>query len=366
MITLAVLAGYCLVAVQTETGPAMGIEIDLASPASIVWPCEIDYVGDQGEKGLRIPPNIGRGWRDEAGGSATYHFFIPNDDQYTIWIYSNWHDECTNAVYARIDDLSKTIIGNDPVYHQWHWVRGFSVRLKKGTHTLILANHSDHVEFRKAVLLNLKSIGPEDSQVTFSDLFYDGFDGCDEGNFSSWQIAKGHWQVMDPKLQACMAQNALKGVSEQEAMIVLSGDSWSNYSLDLEIKTEQFEPPGAELGICFGVQDTENYYMLSLTPQEKTNKAKAAVTRYTSGDSVLIQSFEIPWPVQEWRRLHIKPGSQGLEFQLDDNSLLTSQLSHNTPVTGGIGLYLKGNTIAYFDNIHVRRIEHVEEGIIHE
>ena len=70
--------------------------------------------------------------------------------------------------------------------------------------------------------------------------------------------------------------------------------------------------------------------------------------------------------MQEWRRLHIKPGSQGLEFQLDDNPVLTSQLYHDTPVTGGIGLYLKGNTIAYFDNIHVRRIEHVEEGGIHE
>ena len=94
---------------------------------------------------MRIGPNIGRGWCNEAAGSAEYKFYLPADGLYTIWTYALWHDECSNAVFAQIDDQKKAILGNDPVYNQWHWVRGFSIDLKKGSHTLHLSNHSDNI-----------------------------------------------------------------------------------------------------------------------------------------------------------------------------------------------------------------------------
>lgn len=355
--TLVIVSGYCFVAIQTETGPALGIEIDLGKPASIIWPCEIDFVGDHAEKGLRIPPNVGRGWLEEAGGSATYKFFIPDDNEYYLWFYCKWHDECTNAVYARIDDSEKTIVGNDPVYDQWHWVRGFPTCLQKGTHTLILANHSDNVEFQKVVLMNSKSTGPDSSEITFSDIFYDGFDGCDEGNFSSWQVVKGLWQVMDPKSQSCAADNALKGISKEEAMIVFFDETWQNYSLDMEIKTEIFERGESEIGVCFGLQDRDNYYMLSFIPKDNQSMVTATLTRQSSGTTETIKSFDLSWPQQDWCRLQIRENSGVIEFKLGDQNVKMAQLYRDMPVHGGIGFYLKGNVVVYFDNIHVRRVD---------
>ena len=358
-IALAFVGSYCCLAIQTESGPALGIEIDLTEPALIVWPCEIDYVGDNGEKGLRIPPKVGRGWLEEAGGSATYKFFIPDDDEYYLWIYCKWFDECTNAVYSQIDDQDKTTIGNDPVYDQWHWVRGSPAQLNKGTHTVVLSNHSDNVKFQKVVLMNSKSSGPDSSQITFSDLFYDGFDGCDEGNFSNWNVVAGSFQVMDPKSQSCQAQNALKGISTDKAMIVLADENWQNYSLDLEVKTEVFEPGKSKLGVCFALNDAGRYYMLSFTCKDDASMVTVALTEHSEDKVKTIDSFDFSCQLQKWTRLQIRPDNSSVEFTFGEQKFKTS--ATKIIMHGGIGLYLQGNTIAYFDNIHVRKIEQKSE-----
>jgi len=167
---------YGFFAVKKETGPEFAVSIDLAKPLAIEWPCEVSIVGDNGEKGLRIAPKVGRGWRGEAGGKADYRFFIPQDGKYHIWAYCLWFDECANAVFAQIDNQDKAIVGNDPVYNKWHWVRGFDVTLKKGTHSLVLSNHSDHIAIQKIVFSN-SSAPPQQTGLVFSDIFYDGFDG---------------------------------------------------------------------------------------------------------------------------------------------------------------------------------------------
>jgi len=66
---LTVAATY-LVSALNFAAPAasmQNIEINADKPLAIDWPFEIAVVGDEGEKGLRIGPNIGRGWCGEAG-----------------------------------------------------------------------------------------------------------------------------------------------------------------------------------------------------------------------------------------------------------------------------------------------------------
>ena len=175
---------YGFFSIKKEPDQEFAVSVDLAAPLAIEWPCEVSIVGDNGEEGLRIAPKAGRGWKNEAGGKAGYRFFIPEDGEYLLWAYCLWYDECTNAVYAQIDDEDKAIIGNDPVYSKWHWVRGFNVSLKKGTHDLQLSNHSDHIALQKILFSSSPTTEPQQASVVFSDMFYDGFDGCDQGNFT--------------------------------------------------------------------------------------------------------------------------------------------------------------------------------------
>ncbi len=248
---------YGYSAIHINKGRTYSIAIDLSQPFSIDIPAEISIVGNDGERGLRIGPNIGRGWRGEAGGQATYKFYIPETGQYILWGYCLWFDECTNAIFAKFDDSNKAIVGNDPIYKKWHWVRGFKTNLRKGTHTLVLSNHSDHISMQEILLTNSASVTPGNCSLTFSDIFYDGFDGCDEGNFKSWKQISGQWLVQNREQPASagLVENVLIGKCKKKAFIIYQDSSWERYSLHLAVKSISLLDTNGTISICFGLTD---------------------------------------------------------------------------------------------------------------
>jgi hypothetical protein len=349
---------YGYSAVDTNTGQMYNISIDAGKPLSIVWPVEVAVVGDNGEKGLRIGPKIGRGWRGEAGGEASYKFYIPQDDRYYIWAYCLWFDECANAIFAKFDDSDKAIIGNDPIYKQWHWVRGFDIHLKKGTHTLVLSNHSDHISLQKLLLINSASTTPEDCILVFSDIFYDGFDGCDQGNFDRWRQICGSWHVKNPESQTCLIENALIGESVDKAFIIYESDNWDSYCLDLSVKLLPSDSEDCSVGICFGVNDANSFYQLKIKPIQADNKASMAVLGKQFHKSITLSEFELPFRVDQWHHVQIYLYQRWIEIKIEEYEPVKVSVEEQTK--GGIGLILEGQTTAYFDNIHVRQVTRTE------
>lgn len=350
LVILAV-AIYLLSAVKLESEHIHSIEIDASRPLSIVWPFEIAVVGLEGEKGLRIGSNIGRGWCGEAGGQAAYRFYIPADGEYTIWSYCLWFDECANAIFAKINDLEKAVLGNDPLYNQWHWVRGFDVALKKGTHTLELSNHSDHIALQKLFLTNSALTEPQDCELVFSDIFYDGFDGCDHGNFDQWQMICGKWKVENPFQQMCFTENVLVGSSQERALIILNDKSWSDYSLQLSVQSLVNKDHDAYVGICFGLQNQNEYYQLIWNTFPGHDRVQMQIVRKKTDDTELLAEFECPWKKEGWHEVGITSQSKLIRIKIDNEKEQTVLL--NEKITGGIGLTLTGQITAYFDNIHV-------------
>jgi len=341
-------------AIHTSKGQAFSISIDTAKPMLTVWPFEVAVVGDNGEKGLRIGPKIGRGWRGEAGGEATYRFYIPEDGRYHIWAYCLWFDECTNAVFAQIDALDKAIVGNDPIYNQWHWVRGFEVNLKKGTHTLVLSNHSDHISLQKVLFANSASVTPDDCSLVFSDIFYDGFDGCDGGNFASWQVVSGEWVVQNPTDQMSLIENALIGRSEDRSFIMYKNDTWCGYSLSLAVKLIPSQDAEAATGICFGVKDPNHYHELKVQLIKDTDRAGIQSRKKTYKETQILADFEVPWQADIWHQVEINLNKDNITVKVDDADPIETPADRQ--ITGGIGLSSKGKSTAYFDDIHVREI----------
>ena len=359
LLILACIGIYGYSAVDTNSGQIHNISIDTGKSLSIVWPFETAIVGDNGEKGLRIGPNIGRGWRDEAGGEAGYRFYVPKNDRYDIWAYCLWFDECANAVFAKIDDLDKAIVGNDPIYNQWHWVRGFNVHLKKGTHTLVLSNHSDHIAIQKILFTNSVTITPEDFGLVFSDIFYDGFDGCDQGNFENWEIVCGQWLVQNPGEEMCFEENVLIGKSEESSFIIYRNNDWSDYSLNIKIKTILFENTGGTIGICFGVKDANQYYQLKLSRTEKSGIADVQISRHFVEETHVLTDFEVPFEPEQWHSVEIALSDGNISVKVDDAKPIETSTDHE--ITGGIGFRLEGNVETYFDDIHVRQITEIDK-----
>jgi hypothetical protein len=345
---------YVYSAVKIHTGQIFSVNVDLSKPLTIIWPMEVSIVGDMGEKGLRIGPKIGRGWRNEAGGKATYRFYIPDDGKYFIWAYCLWFDKCTNAVFARLDNMNKAIIGNDNIYKQWHWVRGYAIRLKKGAHDLELSNHSDHISLQKIRLINSATTLPDDSGLIFSDVFYDGFDGCHIGNFASWQPVSGEWSVKMPPKQNCFFENALIGKSQERAFIMYRGDEWSDYSLNVAVKPSLSGDGKATVGVCFGVEDPNQYHCLKWRPMEGIGKCEVEVSKTEQQEIQVLGVFETAWQTDKWNKIEISLKEEDISVRI--NNLEPIRTSARYYIKGGIGFLLEGKITAYFDDVHVRTV----------
>jgi hypothetical protein len=352
LLLLACVGLYGYSAIDVDSERVHNVSIDMSMPVSIVWPFEVAVVGDTGERGLRIGPKIGRGWVGEAGGEATYKFYVPEDGRYHIWAYCLWFDVCSNAVFAKINGLDKTTLGNDPLYSRWHWVRGFEVDLKKGTHTLMLSNHSDNIALQKVLFTNSNLATPEDCKLVFSDIFYEGFDGCDHGNFSSWEIIGGTWWIQEPKQQVPFPENSLVGKSKEPAFIVYRASSWSNYALSLAVRSAGLDGPDRVVSISFGVKNVTDYHQLRWYRIDKTSRVKMQICRKTADEQQVLSTFECLWDETGWHQVEIGLSPNDITVRVDKGEPVVTSVRDQ--VAGGIGLGVEGGVTAFFDDIHVR------------
>jgi hypothetical protein len=333
---------------------AFSVRVDLSRPEAIVWPCEIAIVGDMGEQGLRIGPNMGAGWKGQAGGTAAYRFYVPAEGKYYLWAYARWFDKCTNAVFARIDDHERAIVGNDPIFQNWHWVRAFSLWLAKGPHALELSNHSDNIAVQSVLFINSSTVGPEDGSEVFSDVFYDGFDGCHIGNFTSWDKVRGRWAVERPEAAQAFVENALVGRSPDSALILYRGDDWSCYSFHAAVKPLPGADPGATVGLLFGLSSPEDFCEFRWPVATGEDKTRMECRRCRDGRTELLAACDAVCLPDRWHEVEIVLEAGAIRVRLDGADVLRRAVDED--ITGGIGFLLEGRSIVYFDDVHVRTV----------
>jgi hypothetical protein len=328
------------------------IWIDASRPTTIAAPFEVAAIGANAERGLWIGPGVGRGWKGEAGGEACYRFHVPAGGKYNLWAYCLWHDECTNAVYAEVDESGKAVIGNDPVFNQWHWVRGFSVDLSEGMHTLKLSNHSDNLAVQTVFVSNAVDLHPQGHVMSEVDLFFDGFDGCDNGNFNLWQPRDGQWAVEPDKTASGGANQVLVGKSSKTALIMLQTRAWQDYRLDVSLRPVRGDRSGLPVGICFGLQDDLDFWQLRWDLQARQEAVSASLVRRSRDGEKVVGTVDMPWCDRQWHDVGIAVDAGGVNVQVDGGK----QVAIAAPgiPAGGIGLWLSGNVEAAFDSVQVR------------
>ncbi len=349
---------YAGVSVDPESVEEIWIEVD--RPHAVVEPFKITEIGANGERGLWIAPRVGRGWKGEAGGSAEYVFYAPRDGQYTMWAYCLWHDECTNAIYARIDEMKTAIVGNDPLFNEWHWVKGFSVDLAAGRHVLHLSNHSDNLAVLKVFLTNSSSLHPDNSSTVFSDLFYDGFDGCDDGNFVEWRADGGQWRVFHPEHIADGSMKVLAGSADDGGLFVLRREPWQEYLLSASVRDLCEQDAGNAVGVCFGVTDQGDYHAVRWRGSDRPNVMAAELIRKTGDDIEVLARFLLPWPAGAWQTVEVAVDEGHVDIGVGGER--KRRIAFAGAADGGIALVLFGQAAAEFDNIRVRTPEPRSDG----
>lgn len=345
----ALLASSLYASIRVGPAALCRITIDASHPQTIKAPFEVTEIGKRGEPGLWIGPNRGRGWKGEAGGEATYRFYVPRDGVYHAWIYSLWHDACTNAIYAQIDKMDKVVLGNDPIYNRWHWVRGTEFSLKKGVHLLRLSNHSDNLAVREIFLTNVTTDRPATDEPMFQDLFYDAFDGCHKGNFGAWEVTAGTWDVLHLKDAADLKDNTILGTSSETAMLMLRTGRWREFNLGVSVRTPRASTKGW-VGLCFALRDPRDHYRLQWKPGAD-DRAAMQLVRQRAGGTDVLASFQAPWVPDQWHIVEIAVESERIGVRIDGGQSMDAPFRGEA---GGIGFWLEGQMEALFDNVHVR------------
>jgi hypothetical protein len=182
----------------------------------------------------------------------------------------------------------------------------------------------------------------------FSNLFYDGFDGCDHGNFTAWRQVSGEWTIDNLKADEYNPENAILGRSEDEALILYENAAWEKYSVNLRLRVMESGADAAG-GVCFGVRDEERYY------QAKWHDAEMELIRRDGDEMVSLGESEgIKWG-EGWHSLEVTAQEGIIRVILDNGEPF--EVSVDGAIAGGIGLCLGGDIEAQFDDIHVRQIE---------
>lgn len=344
-------AAMAVSAVRFESAGVHAVRVDVTRPLRIERPMEIKRVGQSAEHALYIAPLSGRGWKNEAGGLAEFAFEVPAEGEYFVWAYCLWRDACTNAVFVRIDEGEKTILGNDPIFGRWHWVRGSPARLAAGAHRIRLSNHSDDIAIRYVVLIDSAAAKPDENALTFAELFHEDFDGCDAGNFGDWEQLSGQWAIYELPGKPGGRKLVIGKTAEGGAMMTVGETDWSGYQLDASVMISADEPATTG-GVCFSVKGRDRYHLLRLGVNAQAQRA-LILEDHRGGEVRQLGVLPVAWEKGRWHQVEIRllPGRVAVRF----DGLRVSEIETPEPCVGAIGLWLK-NGEARFDDVHVRSL----------
>lgn len=325
-------------------------------PREIAPAFQVCVLNEDGSSGLRIPRNTGHGWNGKGGGFAGYRFYVPSEGSYTLWAYCLWGDPCTNAVYVQMDDSSKIIFGNDPIYLQWHWVRGTEFRLSRGTHDLKLANHSDGISIQRLMLLSDPIEHPSGGRDAYYGIFYEGFDGCDGGNFGTWDLSRSRWQLIQPEGKITFAERWLQGTADtgkdNTPVIASVGEAtWGSYILNASVQARK---PG-EAGICFNWQGPKDYYAVqwSFSGNSDVRDAQVKLVHMKAGQLIILGTAPMSLAMNKWHELELSAYNGQLVVRADNHEV--GKIAFSETMKGRIGVLVSNGCVAWFDDIHVRR-----------
>jgi len=352
------LVSYLASAVTTRP-PRHRVLIPADRPIVVRPPMQVDVVDETGARGLRIPPGVGRGWCGEAGGSAVYRFYVPEGMRYVPWALCLWQGACTNAVYARFDGADRFVLGNDPVYGRWHWVRGPGVALSRGTHTLELSNHSDGIAIGRLLLLSDPTDRPDDRVPAVYDLFYDCFDGCDGGNITAWRRDASCWRLTEPAGEGRYDQRVLVGGCEGSGEPPLTsryaaiGDtSWQDIEVLVSVNPQKAGP----VGICFDFKGPDQCLAVRWRSEASDGTLdRVEAWRVSGGTSQLLGACAAPIAVGRWQEVGLRVEDGRLMVRIDGR--LAGAIGVGGALNGPVALEVGPGAIVWFDDVHVRGMD---------
>ncbi|WP_090011633.1 hypothetical protein [Clostridium sp. DSM 8431] len=123
------------------------------------------------------------------------------------------------------------------------------------------------------------------TKTTASELggvyFADNFEG---DNSSNWELAKGSWNVVEDGTKVFRQTS-----TSVEGRAVIGNEEWENYSLEADIKVNNFNGSNRAL-LCGRYKDANNYYAVSLSSK---NGGLVELRKKVNGSSIVLDKANV-------------------------------------------------------------------------
>jgi hypothetical protein len=324
------------------------IWIEACRPLSIRQPLEVADIGEHGEKGLCCALGGVVAMEDE-GGDAVYRFHVPAAGRYRLWGYCRWLEAEGDGFVADIGGI-RSVIHKTASTGQWQWLPLAEAQLFAGVAEMTLTAEGGGFAIRRMFLCNNLDRNPMESSIEPIDIFFDDFDGCREGEFSSWSRVSGQWSVHRRKDDKRPASKMLVGKSSSEAIISVGSPDWRDYSLVLNCRAVRASRR-ASTAVRFYCDQEGNGLVLRWTPKGADRQVRMELLREEPTGVRTIDRFAAAWDTSRWSELSIEASEGTLRIGIDSRPVRT--IKTGDLGSGGIGLWLSGDVEVMFDNVQI-------------
>jgi len=156
-----------------------------------------------------------------------------------------------------------------------------------------------------------------------------------------------------PAQRSSQDTNVLTCQAQEDALIIYEGQDWSNYALNVAVKSGSSPTSEQAIDICFGVKDPDQHYFLRILPVED-DTAKLEILRRSRGFLEPIAAAHSLWRPDQWHKIEVAHANGSISASIDSSKAISTATEQ--VITGGIGFGLQASAPASFDNIHVRLI----------
>jgi hypothetical protein len=161
-----------------------------------------------------------------------------------------------------------------------------------------------------------------------------------------WEYNAGAWQIQAVGNEERGANPFSLEARPAPCALAIAGNAfWSDYRYEAAARA----PESASFGICAGVQDNRDFYLLQWT---EGKAGRLGLLRVVGGKASLLASRPGGFIPEQWYQLGLRMTGGQLVAEVDHQPILSA--IDPTFGKGRIGLYASGDGVVHFDSVLVR------------
>lgn len=198
------------------------------------------------------------------------------------------------------------------------------------------------------------------TKTTASELggvyFADNFEG---DNSSNWELAKGSWNVVEDGTKVFRQTS-----TSVEGRAVIGNEEWENYSLEADIKVNNFNGSNRAL-LCGRYKDANNYYAVSLSSK---NGGLVELRKKVNGSSIVLDKANVSIEAGKWYNTRLEMNGTSLKVYINDKLVIeTEDTSYdNVKVLGDIKIDEESKNESVEDSKEENSKEDISDSVVED